>query len=225
MMKKLMILLLALLLGTAAFAETAPNLPVALLPHEQAAIPLETVLTKAQAALDKMPTQFLIRAELAQMTDGSKVWFVTIFDTATFVDAWCVRLDDATGAVLKLEAGEAGYFAQEHAAWTAQKGPSPMWQMEDKALNDALYALLPVYGLPMENDMTQEAAIQKALTALGLTNTEGCDVGYGYIMGGEGYNGMWEITLVRDGQTVYQVNLDAVTGEVFYMIPDEAGNG
>ena len=35
---------------------------------------------------------------------------------------------------------------------------------------------------------------------------------------------MWEICLVKEDEVLYQVNLDAVTGEVYYMEPDE-GNG
>ena len=97
--------------------------------------------------------------------------------------------------------------------------------MEDKQLYDALYAVLPSYGLPMSTDMTQEAALSRALFVLGLPASEGYEVGYGFLAGGEGYNGVWEICLVQQGRVAYRVNLDAVTGEVYYMEPDEAGNG
>ena len=72
-------------------------------------------------------------------------------------------------------------------------------------------------------------ALAKALAALGLDGTGGYEVGYGYLVGGEGYNGVWEISLVIDGQVGCQVNLDAVTGEVYYldmyMVEADEANG
>lgn len=225
-MKKILCLLLALLLCTAALAETAPQLlPVRLLPHEQAAISVTDALTLARQAVDKQIDQSLIRAELAELSDGTAVWVVTLFDTATFTDAWCIMLDAKTGAVRSVEAAEAGFFTQAYAGWTATKGIHAQWSMEDKQLYDALYALLPSYGLPMSTDLTKEAALDKALKALGLNGADGYEVGYGYLSGGEGYNGVWEICLLRDGQVVYRVNLDAVTGETYYMETETAGNG
>ncbi|MDD6049853.1 MAG: PepSY domain-containing protein [Clostridiales bacterium] len=225
-MKKILCLLLALLLCTAALAETMPQLlPVRLLPHEQATVSLTNALNRARQVLDKQPEQSLIRAELAELSDGTAAWVVTLFDTATFTDAWCVMLDASSGEVRSVETAESGFFTQSYAAWTATKGIHAQWSMEDKQLYDALYALLPSYGLPMSTDMTKEKALDKALKALGLSNADGYEVGYGYLSGGEGYNGVWEICLMRDGQVVYRVNLDAVTGETYYMETEAAGNG
>lgn len=223
-MKKWMMLLLALVLCLPALAEDA-TLPVRLLEHEEAAIPLADALITAKNAVDKVPEQAMIRAELAEMTGGARTWIVTIFDTDTLLDAWCVMVDASNGAVVSLETAEAGFFNKAYSIWTAQKGPHALWSLADKQLYDALYAMLPVYGLPMSSDLPQDAALKKALFVVGLDSAEGYEVGCGYIMGGEGYNGVWEVCLVKNGQVAYRVNLDAVTGEVYYMEPDEAGNG
>lgn len=224
-MKKLLCLLLALLLCPAALAEETALLPVTLLAQEAATLPLEAALTAAKAAVGTIPEKSMIRAELAEMSDGTQLWFVTIFDTATFTDAWCVTVDASTGEVASLEAAQEGFFSEAYAVWTAQKGVHALWSLMDKQLYDALYTMSPSYGLPLESDLSDAAALNVALSALGLTSAEGYEVGYGYLMGGEGYNGVWEITLVQDGAIVYQVNLDAVNGEIYYMHPDEAVNG
>lgn len=227
-MKKWLSLLLALLLCPAAYAESNGNatvMPVKLLAHEEAALPLADALTRAKQTVTQAPGQSMIRAELAELSNGKKAWVVTIFDTATYADAWCIMLDAADGSVLSTEKAEAGFFTEAFAAWRASKGIQELWPMEDKQLYDALYAVLPSYGLPMSTDMTKEAALSRALFVLGLASSDGYEVGYGYLTGGEGYNGVWEICLVQQGQVAYRVNLDAVTGEVYYMEPDEAGNG
>ena len=224
-MKKLLCLLLVLLLCPAALAEETALLPVKLLTQEAAALPLETALTAAKTAVGSIPEKSMIRAELAEMSDGTALWFVTIFDTATFTDAWCVMVDASTGAMATLETAQEGFFAEAYAAWTAEKGIHALWSLEDKQLYDALYTLSPSYGLPVEGDLSAEAALSTALSALGLTSAEGYEVGYGYLMGGDGVGGVWEITLVQDGTIIYQVNLDAVNGEIYYMHPDEAVNG
>lgn len=226
-MKKLMTMLMVMLLCTAAFAEVPAQtaLPVKILEHEAAAVSLEDALTTAKKSIDKVPEQAMIRAELAEMSDGKTAWVVTIFDTATFVDAWCIMLDASTGAIISMEAAEDGFFTQSYAAWMKEKGIHELWSMEDKQLYDALYAVLPSYGLPMSSDMSAEKALSRAAFVLGLTSVDGYEVGYGYLVGGEGYNGVWEICLIQNGQVAYRVNLDAVDGEVYYMEPDEAGNG
>ena len=80
-----------------------------------------------------------------------------------------------------------------------------------------------------QEDLEQVAAIalMKAIDVLQLTNAVDYQVGYGYLMGsGDGeINGVWEVYFVQDGETVYKVNLDAVTGEIYYIEPDEEGNG
>ena len=227
-MKKWILLILALMLCLPALAETPATpaaLPVKLLEHDEARHDLTYALTEARSAVGQLPAQMMIRAELAEMSTGAKAWFVTLFDTETFLNAWCVTVDASTGVVISLEAAQEGFFPQTYAAWTAEKGLHALWPMEDKQLYDALYAMLPSYGLPQSGDMSAQEALNRALFVLGLSGTEGYEVGYGYLTGGEGYNGVWEICLVKDGAEAYRVNLDAVSGEVYYMEPDEAGNG
>lgn len=231
-MKKLMMILLALLLCAPALAETSEistELPVKLLEHEEAERPLEYALTLARQAVDELPEQYMIRAELAETSSGTKCWFVTIFDTATFMDAWCITVDASTGAAAMRYTTDDGFFRDAYIAWTAQKGPHALWSMEDKQLYDALYAVMPAYGLPMPGDLSAEEALDKALAALGMDDAGNYEVGYGYLMGGEGVGGVWEISLVVDGQVDCQVNLDAVTGEIYYlgmyMVEADEANG
>ena len=228
-MKKLLTLILAILLCTAGYAEKSadqPALPERILSHEEASVPLTEALTIAKKTIAKTPAQSVIRAELAELSDGAKAWVVTVFDTADFASAWCVLVDAVSGSIISTEAGADGFFQETHAAWIARKGVPALWSMEDKQRYDALYAMQVVYGLPAEGDMSAEKALTAALTVLGLPSADGYEVGYGYLMGGEGYNGVWEISLVRDGVVACQVNLDAVTGEIYYLLgSDEAGNG
>lgn len=220
-MKKLLCMLVALLMFVPALAEEVA-LPVRLLEHEEAAVPLTDALTTARAGVENMPQQSVIRAELAELSDGKKAWVVTIFDSASFNGGWCIMVDAATGAVLSQEAAQDGFFAQAYNTWTAQKGIQALWSMEDKALFDALYAMLPRYGLPIAA-MPDGNALTRALEAVGLKSAEGYEVGYGYLMDDDGVTGMWEITLVQNGEVAYQVNLDG--SEIYYIYPDVNGNG
>lgn len=226
-MKKLMMLLLALMLCVPAYAEAPAVIPVTKTLPANGTISLGDALTAAMAAMPVKPEKYQNRAELVYMSDDSCRWIVTVFDLTTFTDGWCVELDAFTSDVAMSYTTDDGFFWDAHNAWTEQKGPHALWSLEDKQLYDALYAVMPAYGLPMPGDLSAEAALKKALTVLGMDDVGGYEVGYGYLMGGEGYNGVWEISLVVDGQVDCQVNLDAVTGEVYYMEtnlqePDEA---
>lgn len=224
-MKKLMMLLLSLLLCGSACAQENTAIPVAKTLPANGTIALTDAITIAMAAMPVQPDQYQPCAELVYMSDDSRRWIVTVFDLMSLTDGWCVELDAFTGAVMTSFTTSDGYFGDVHDLWTAQKGPRALWTLEDKQLYDALYSMYPVYGLPVSGDLSAEAALQKALMALGLDTAGGYEVGYGYLMGGEGYNGVWEISLVKNGQIAYQVNLDAVNGEIYYMLPDESGNG
>ncbi len=230
-MKKLFCMLLALLMWTPALAEESTIqydllLPVRVLPQEEAAVSMEEAITTAKQAQGNMPEQLLTRATLTETADGSRVWVVSIFNIATFVDSWCITVNADSGELIF---GENGPFSHTHKAWTDAKGPQALWTLEDKQLYDALYSIQPSYGLPVEGDLSAEDALQKALAALEMTDAGGYEVGYGYLMGGEGYNGVWEICLVVDGEVDCQVSMDAVNGEVFYLqrnqIEPDGANG
>lgn len=228
-MKRLMMILLALLLCGSAWAETTVAIPVESADPANGTIALSEAITAAMAAMPVQPEQYQTRAELVRMSDDSCRWIVTVFDLTTLNDGWCVELDAFTGKVAMTYTTCDGFFWDAYNAWTEQKGPHALWSLEDKQLYDELYAVLPAYGLPMPGDIPDEEALQKALTALGMDDAGGYDVGYGYLMGGEGYNGVWEICLVVDGMVDAQVNLDAVTGEVYYldvqMVEADEANG
>lgn len=226
-MKKLMALLMALLLCTPALAEESqrPALPVKLIGQEAAAVSMAEAMAEAQKLIHDFPVENSTRAELVELADGKLAWVVTTFDTSTLVYAWVTMVDAENGDVLYAEVSNDGYLPNVLEAWTDAKGSQVLWSLEDKQLYDALYTMLPSYGLPIPGDMSADKALMQALALLGMPGAEGYEVGYGYLMGGDGYNGVWEIHLVRNGETAYQVNLDAVTGAVYYIYPDEAGNG
>lgn len=227
-MKKLLTFLLAMLLCTAAYAEGA-DLPARILPQEESAITLADALTKAKAAIDKLPEQAMLRANLVQTVSGAKRWMVTIFDTATLMDAWCVTLDGDSGAFLDLEKSEEGfYFAKAVEAWTAVKGRHVLWSLEDKQLFEDIYAETPYYRLPQSTDLSAEQALQRALTALGMQDADGYEVGYYYFRSSEDHNGTWEVNLVENTSIRYRVSMDATTGEIIVITtpdPDEEENG
>lgn len=223
-MKKFLSLLLTMLLMIPALAEHVA-IPVEIIEPAQDQIKLEVAITTAMAALPVQPEQCETRAELVRMSDGSVRWIITVFDVQTLMGAWSVELDASTGAVTTNDTAYDGFFLDAYDRWAAQKGVHALWSLADKQLYDALYALQPMYGLPLATDISAEAALEKALVAFALPNAEGFEVGYGYMTGGEGYNGMWEICLLKDGLVTYRVNLDAVTGEIYYMEPNTSGNG
>lgn len=226
-MKKLMMLILAVMLCAPAMAETpSAVLPVKILEHEDVKVTMnEAIATAQQIVHPDIQTDKVVRATLVELSDGRSAWVVTIFDITRLTYAWYATVDASTGDVLEMGVSDDGFFSNIFNAWTAQKGTYALWSLEDKQLYDALYALQPSYGLPVDGDMPAGQALPKALYLLGMTSSEGYSVGYGYIMGGEDYNGVWEICLVQNGQVVYRVNLDAQTGDLYYMEPDEAGNG
>lgn len=224
-MKKLMMLILVLMLCVPALAEGTAEIPVKITAPANGHIALETAINTAQQGLPVQPAQYQTRAELVRMSDDSCRWIVTVFDLASLSAGWCVEIDAFSGDVVFSSTTYDGFFLDVYDRWTAKKGVHALWSLEDKQLYDALYAVLPSYGLPMDGDMLAGQALTKALFVLGLESSEGYAVGYGYLMGGDGYNGVWEICLVKNSQVVYRVNLDAKTGDVYYMEPDEAGNG
>lgn len=229
-MKKILMLLLALLLCGAALAETAeePVLPVTIIEQSDTLLSMSDAVAAAKGSMTIVPAECLIRAELVRMSDASCQWVVTIFDISTFyANGWCITVDATSGQVLVVHTTDIGYFNDVYDAWIAGKGPRALWSLEDKQLYDCLYTVMPSYGQPVEGDMTYGDALMKAIDALQLTNAVDYQVGYGYLMGsGDGeINGVWEVYFVQHGETVYKVNLDAVTGEIYYIEPDEEGNG
>lgn len=224
-MKKLMMLILVLMLCVPALAEGTAEIPVKITAPANGHIALETAINTALQGLPVQPAQYQTRAELVRMSDDSCRWIVTVFDLASLSAGWCVEIDAFSGDVVFSSTTYDGFFLDVYDRWTAKKGVHALWSLEDKQLYDALYAVLPSYGLPMDGDMLAGQALTKALFVLGLESSDGYAVGYGYLMGGDGYNGVWEICLVKNSQVVYRVNLDAKTGDVYYMEPDEAGNG
>ena len=77
-------------------------------------------------------------------------------------------------------------------------------------------------------DISEDEAIERASAALAPYYPEDRVTTYlicpGYLMGGEGINGIWEIYF-KGNDMIYQVNLDAVTGEIYYNSAEDNGNG
>lgn len=229
-MKKWMALLAMLLLAvTPVLAETPADVavPVEILPQSEDALYMADALIKAEAALEALPEDCLTRAELVRMSDGSIQWIVTIFDLSSFADGWCIAMDAVTGEVLSTDVTNMGYFQGISQRWQSVKGIEQLWTLQDKLLFDTLYTMQPNYGLPMESDMSQTEALLLAMKALGINSPAEYEIGYGYIMGmGDGdVNGVWEVYFVQNDELIYKVNLDAETGEIYLIEPDEEGNG
>lgn len=226
-MKRLMMLLLALMLCLPAMAEENLAVPVEIV-EERAQnhiqVGLSEAIAKAQAEIPMLPEQYQTRVEVVRMSDDSYRWVVTVFDLATLTDGWCVELDVSTGEVLERYATNDGFFQDAHDRWSAQKGIQSLWTPPEKMLFDGLYALQPNYGKSVDGDISWGDAATRAAATLGITKGK-YDIGYGYLMGGDGYNGVWEICFVDNGELVYKVNVDAVTGEILLIEPDEGGNG
>ena len=227
-MKKLLLLLTALLLAVLpAIAETmeTPAVPVQILPQGEGMLHMADAIAAAKATMAVLPADCLTRAELVRMSDGSTQWIVTIFDLANFTDGWCIAVDAVNGQVLTTDVTDIGYFDTVSARWQAVKGVEALWSLEDKLLFDNLYTMQPTYGLPMDGDMAQGEALVKAMAAVGVTTASEYQIGYGYIMGAGDTNGVWEVWFMQDEEMIWKVNLDAVTGEIYLIEPDEEGNG
>lgn len=235
MMKKLSVLLMALLLCMPVLAEKTEPIPVEILEvraQNHIQVGLEAALTTALGMLPVQLEEYQSRAELVRMSDDTCRWIVTVFDLATLTDGWCIEIDASTGAVADSHTTQGGIFTEPLEKWAAWKGGSTnkaLWRVEEKALIDALYAMQPMYGLPREGDMSSGEACELAAMALAPYYPQDKISAYlacpGYIMGGEGYNGIWEICMAENGQVVCQVNLDAVTGEIYYISSEDDGNG
>lgn len=230
-MKKLMMLMLALLLCLPVMAEEYPAIPVEIVNPVQGQMTQAEAMTKGQELLRMKPEQQQTRVNLVRMSDDSYRWVVTVFDLATLTDGWCVELDASTGERIAYYTTDDGFFTKPLERWAAHKGGNAdqrLWTMETKALIDALYALQPMYGLPQPGDISKDEAIERANAALAPYFPEDRVTTYlicpGYLMGGEGVNGIWEIYF-KEKDVVYQVNLDAVTGEIYYISAEDNGNG
>ena len=230
-MKKLMMLMLALLLCLPAMAEEYPAIPVEIVNPVQGQMTQAEAMIKGQELLRMKPEQQQTRVNLVRMSDDSYRWVVTVFDLATLTDGWCVELDASTGERIAYYTTDDGFFTKPLERWAAHKGGNAdqrLWTMETKALIDALYALQPMYGLPQPGDISKDEAIERANAALAPYFPEDRVTTYlicpGYLMGGEGVNGIWEIYF-KEKDVVYQVNLDAVTGEIYYISAEDNGNG
>ena len=230
-MKKLMTILLALLLCVPAMAEEYLAIPVEIVNPVQGQMTQAEAMIKGQKLLRMKPEQQQTRVNLVRMSDDSYRWVVTAFDMTTLADGWCVELDAFTGERLAYYTTDDGFFTKPLERWAAHKGGNAdqrLWTMETKALLDALYALQPMYGLPQPGDISQGEAVERANAALVPYYPEDRVTGFlicpGYLMGGEGVNGIWEIYF-KEKDLLYQVNLDAVTGEIYYISAEDSGNG
>lgn len=230
-MKKWMMLLLALVLCVPVLAEEQLAVPVEIVKPAQGQMTQAEAMAKGQQLLRTNPEQQQTRVTLVRMSDDTFRWVVTVFDLATLTDGWCVELDASTGEVIAYHTTNDGFFLKPLEYWAGHKGGSTdkrLWTMETKAIFDALYALQPMYGLPQPGDISRDEAVERANAALAPYYPEDRVTGYlicpGYLMGDEGVNGIWEIYF-KEKDLLYQVNLDAVTGEIYYISADDNGNG
>lgn len=229
-MKKLMALLMSFMLMGAvlpalAEEESIMPVPVEILPMAEDVLSMTDAITRAQAEIGPLPANCLTRAELVRMSDDSRQWIVTVFELTAFSDGWSVALDAASGAVICKDVTNVGYFQVMTDRWEAAKGVEYLWSLEDKLLFDTLYTIMPSHGMPIEGDMTHGEALEIAVNALGMTSAADYQIGFGYLMGSGDTSGVWEVYFVRQDELMHKVNLDAVTGQIYLIEPDEEGNG
>lgn len=228
-MKKLMALLMALLMGAAALPALAEEevlpIPVEILPISEDVLSMTDAIAKAQEAIGPLPANCLTRAELVRMSDDSRQWIVTVFELTAFSDGWSVAMNAETGAVITRDVTNVGYFQVMTDRWEAARGVEYLWSLEDKLLFDTLYTIMPSHGMPIDGDMSHGEALEIAVKALGMTSAADYQIGFGYLMGHGDASGVWEVCFVRDGMLMHKVNLDAVTGQIYLIEPDEEGNG
>ncbi len=227
-MKKFLLLVLALLvaLTAVAMAEEALPLPVAAVPQEEGELSMTDAISAAEKAIAALPENRIVRAELMRLNDDSRAWLVSVFDQADFLNCWVVLVDAANGQVRGTDTTDIGFFSDAMNRWEQQKQVCwALWSLEDKQLFDRIYSVTPSYGQPVSGELSQGEALVKAVGALGLDNAAAYEIGYAYAMGDAESNGIWMVYLVQNGECVYQVNLDARTGEVLMVEPDEEGNG
>lgn len=227
-MKKFLLLVLALLvsLTAVAMAEEALPLPVAAVPQEEGELSMTDAISAAEKAIAELPENRIVRAELMRLNDDSRAWLVSVFDQADFLNCWVVMVDAANGQVQGTDTTNIGFFSDAMNRWEQQKQVCwALWSLEDKQLFDRIYSVSPSYGQPVSGELSQGEALVKAVGALGLDNAADYEIGYAYAMGDADNDGIWMVYLVQNGECVYQVNLDARTGEVLMVEPDEEGNG
>lgn len=227
MMKHICLILTALLLMmNISLAEevTAVSVPTEMIPREDGMLEMMDALIRAKEVIGDLPEHCMSRAALVRMSDGSVRWIVSIFEMTNMTDAWCVSMDAVTGGDAVVDFTDAGFFLATEECWVQAKGLRCLWSLEDKLLFDMLYHLTPTCGLPVEGDLSREDALQRAAEVLGLSDVTPYQIGYGYLMGSDN-SGMWEVCFVQDGACVYQVNMDAATGDILMISPDEQGNG
>ena len=225
-MKKWLMLILAILLCVPVLAEEHSAIPAEIVEDrtDHIQVGLNEAVTKTMAELPVQPETYQTRAEVVRMSDDSYRWVVTVFDLTSLTDGWCVELDVSTGAVLASYTTKDGFFLDAYDHWVTRKGIYALWTPPEKMLFDKLYAMQPSYGQSLEGDISWGDAATRAAARLGIIKGE-YDIGYGYLMGGDGCHGIWEICFVDHNEIVYVVNVDAVTGDILMIEPDEEGNG
>ena len=117
-MKRLLMLLLALMLWGSALAEETAT-PVEIVEPVQEQITLEDAIAKARKLLRVDTEQQQIRANLVRMSDDTCRWVVVVFDMTTLTDGWCVELDASSNTVLAYHTTYDGFFTKPLAYWAA----------------------------------------------------------------------------------------------------------
>ncbi len=223
-MKLLMLLMSLLMAAPPVQAEELPVIPVEIIQFDTQDASDNAALT---ALTEPMMDNYLQRWEKVLLSDGREGWVLTVFDLDSMGSADTRIMIHDTKEFLPADSTETGYFDEIQARWEqALSQPFALWTLREKALFHQLYVAEPRYGQPILGELSQGDALTLALAALKIDDVDAYQVGYGYLTGEEGVsNGVWEIYLVRDGETVHKVNLDAASGAVLYIEPDEEGNG
>lgn len=206
-MKKLLMLLAMLLMMSSAHAEEP--LPRELMIPGQVRVTLADALAQGCCMLGALPEEHLLQAELVCMTDNTQAWVVTMFDLSRAA-GWTCTLSADDGEVFWQEACTDGLFPKTLGRWTSAYGEQADWPGDVAQVYRQLYTL--------QEDcthaaLTRQEACDIAVAALGLKDASAFQVGYGFS------GGAWQLYMIQEGVAVWQVHVDAASGQVTLMTP------
>ncbi|MBQ8655340.1 MAG: hypothetical protein IJ507_10435 [Clostridia bacterium] len=212
-MKKMLMLIIALMLPLTVLAEGP--LPEELLIPGQEAVTMADAAGIAFGLPDAPQGEHTTRLQLVRLTDNTHAWVATTFGE----DAWhTVTLSAEDGETLWQETSSGGVFRDTLAAWEQARGDAKDWSGETFRLYDRLYA--PAADTPAaEAGIDQAEAERIAMAAAGVED-ESLYQRISVFTGD-----LWQVFLVQEGQTMWQVDVDAAGGQVRLMKPSGAGNG
>lgn len=221
-----------------AEATTKTILPVRLTPALDTALTDQEALDKALSLMTQQhpqlstdPSTTVCHVNAAAMSDGSPVVVASVFCQGDWPMLYAVvTLNADTGAVLRYEETDEGWFSEVQAQWESVYGAYGRWPLELQELYDVLYCVEVNHATLPDNCVTEEQAFRLAITAAGLTAnadtlTYERSLALNAYADTESERLVWFITLMQNGYEVAQVDLSAYDGHVVDVFMNESDLG